>query len=196
MSGVGKSFWAKRLAREAGFVVHDCDAAIGERLGSIVTAAPGEELVTALGRWMGMPWTAGYAEREARYLALEEDVTREALALTREGHVLDTTGSVIYTPTDLSQAIRARCRVVYLRTPDSRRAAMLQRYLDEPKPVVWSGAFPSGVADPRAVLPAAYADLLDRRDRAYGALAHVVLDGGALEADPPSTAEFLRRIAD
>ena len=78
MSGVGKSFWAKRLG-ERGWVRHDCDGAIGARLASLVTPEANEEPVHALGRWMGMPWREGYAEREARYLALEEEVTREAL---------------------------------------------------------------------------------------------------------------------
>lgn len=199
MSGIGKSFWSRRLASEAGVVVHDCDAEIGLRLGSIVTADPGEALVTALGRWMGMPWTPGYAHREARYLALEESVTREALSATVEaaiveGHVIDTTGSVIYLPDDVLHAIRSQCRVVYLRTPEARRVAMLRRYLEEPKPVVWSGAFPPNVERPLDALPAAYAELLAIRDRKYAALAHVTLDGGELEASPPSVEAFLARI--
>lgn len=195
MSGVGKSFWARRLAYEAGFVVHDCDAEIGARLSSIVRPDPGEQPVHALGRWMRMPWTPGYAEREARYLALEEEVTRAALGRTGEGHVLDTTGSVVYLPQDLLAAIREKCRVVYLRTPEARREAMLERYLEEPKPVVWAGAFhaPPGQTAFEA-LPGAYAELLASRDRRYLALAHVTLDGGALETSPPSIAEFVARI--
>ena len=195
MSGVGKSFWAQRLARVAGFVVHDCDAEIGLQLGSIVTPNPGESLVTALGRWMGMPWTQGYAEREARYLELEERVTRVALDAARAGHVVDTTGSVIYLSRALQDDLRARCRVVYLRTPEARRDAMLKRYLEEPKPVVWSGGFHAD-GPPLQALPRAYAELLAIRDRAYAALAHLTLDGGALEAAPPSVEHFLAQIAD
>ena len=71
---------------------------------------------------------------------------------------------------------------------------MLARYLEEPKPVVWNGAFPSarlrGEAPERA-LPEAYASLLETRDRLYTALAHRTLDGGELEAAPPSAAELL-----
>ncbi|MFO0684496.1 MAG: hypothetical protein U0234_20750 [Sandaracinus sp.] len=193
MSGVGKSFWSRRLAAELGFVVHDCDAAIGARLSSIVTPEPGEEPVTALGRWMGMPWSEGYAEREARYLALEDAVTREAVLAMRDRHVLDTTGSVIYLGSDLLETIRARFRVVYLRTPDERRSAMLRRYLEEPKPVVWAGAFHAAEGQaPLDALPAAYAALLALRDQRYAALAHVTLDGGELERHPPSPSELLR----
>src|SRR5688500_2748789 len=147
MSGIGKSFWAKRLA-ERGWVRHDCAGTIGARLAAllgteVISAAPGEEPVRALGRWMGMPWSEGYTEREARYLALEEDVTREALdaSLASGDHVIDATGSVIYLSEPLRLRITAECRVVYLRTPDARRVAMLARYLVEPQPGVSATPF-------------------------------------------------------
>ena len=59
---------------------------------------------------------------------------------------------------------------------------------------MWAGAFPRA-NDPIATLPAAYAELLKTRDRAYALLAHVTLDGGELEASPPSTRELLSRVA-
>ncbi|HEY8427412.1 MAG TPA: shikimate kinase [Sandaracinaceae bacterium] len=191
MSGVGKSFWAKRLA-ERGWVRHDCDGAIGARLASLAPVAPGEEPVHALGRWMGMPWSEGYAEREARYLALEEEVTREALAHSRDGHVIDATGSVIYLSESLRSELRASCRVVYLRTPHERREAMLRRYLEEPKPVVWAGAFVARPNErPQDALPRCYAELLAIRDARYRSMAHVTLDGAALEANDPGIDGFL-----
>ncbi len=196
MSGVGKSFWAKRLAGR-GFVRHDCDAWIGARLGTIVTAEPGEEPVHALGRWMGMPWSEGYAEREARYLALEERVTREALEAseTEAASVIDATGSVIYLSEELRAALRERCRVVYLRTPDERRDAMLRRYLEEPKPVVWAGAFRAREGErPEDALPRCYAELLAIRDARYRAMAHVTLDGAHLEASDPGVDGFLAQL--
>ncbi|UJR81392.1 shikimate kinase [Sandaracinus amylolyticus] len=198
MSGVGKSFWARRLAEQRGFVRHDCDGEIGARLSSIVTPAPGEEPVHALGRWMGMPWSEGYATREARYLALEEAVTREALDACRDGrpHVIDTTGSVIYLPDALLEALRGAGRVVYLRTPEARREAMLRRYLEEPKPVVWGDAFACAAGEtPSEALPRCYASLLAWRDRRYAALAHVVIDGAELEANDPGVEGFLARIS-
>jgi shikimate kinase len=198
MSGVGKSFWARRLAEQCGFVRHDCDGEIGARLSSIVTPAAGEEPVHALGRWMGMPWSEGYAAREARYLALEESVTREALDACRDGrrHVIDTTGSVIYLPDVLLEALRGVGRVVYLRTPEARREAMLRRYLEEPKPVVWGDSFVAGPGEaPDAALPRCYASLLAWRDRRYAALAHVVIDGAELEANDPGIDGFLARVS-
>lgn len=204
MSGVGKSFWADRLANQAGYVRHDCDGAIGERLGELVEVAPNELPVNALGRWMGMPWSAGYAEREARYLALEATVTTEAVdasaptstpTSTTRRHVIDTTGSVIYLDDALLARLRGIGRVVYLRTPEARRDAMLRRYLEEPKPVVWGDAFRVRDGErPEDALPRCYAELLTWRDTRYAALAHVTLDGGELEANDPGLEGFLARI--
>jgi shikimate kinase len=198
MSGVGKSFWAERLTR-AGYERHDCDGAIGERLGTLVEAGPNEALVHALGRWMGMPWSPRYAEREARYLALEAAVTAEALdsaSATGGRHVIDTTGSVIYLGEALLARVRGIGRVVYLQTPEARRDAMLKRYLEEPKPVVWGDAFRAREGErPEDALPRCYAELLGWRDARYSALAHVTLDGGELEASDPGLEGFLARIA-
>jgi hypothetical protein len=201
MSGVGKSFWAERLT-QLGYERHDCDGAIGERLGTLVEAAPNEALVHALGRWMGMPWSPDYAAREARYLALEAAVTAEAVdAASASGsgsarHVIDTTGSVIYLDDALLARLRGIGRVVYLRTPDARRDAMLKRYLEEPKPVVWGDAFRAREGErPEDALPRCYAELLAWRDARYAALAHVTLDGGELEANDPGIDGFLSRIA-
>lgn len=180
MSGVGKSFWAKRL-EALGFTRQDCDGEIARALGALVAPAPGEEPVHALGRWMGMPWHEGYAAREAAYLALEERVTRAALAAvvdTPRG-VLDTTGSVVYLSPELLADLGRETRVVYLRTPGERCAEMLRRYLEEPKPVVWGGLFDAGGGPPEQALPRCYEALLAARDARYRALAHVVLDASA-----------------
>ncbi|MGZ3424708.1 MAG: hypothetical protein ACXVEE_43020, partial [Polyangiales bacterium] len=181
MSGVGKSFWAKRL-ETLGFHRHDCDSEIAAHLGELVTPrfsqTGGEEPVHALGRWMGMPWSEGYAAREAEYLALEARVTRAALDAATDRHVIDTTGSVIYLAQRFLDELRQKTRVVYLRTPDSRREAMLKRYLEEPKPVVWGSSFAAKQGESAIdALPRCYADLLAFRDARYTALAHVVLDG-------------------
>lgn len=196
MSGIGKSFWAKRLA-ERGFTRHDCDGTISEHLSELVTPERGEEPVHALGRWMGMPWSEGYAAREAQYLALEEQVTRAALSASRAPgrHVIDTTGSVVYLSSSLLEALRAECHVVYLRTPSVRRAVMLARYLAEPKPVVWGSSFrPQPGERPEEALPRCYAELLAYRDERYAALSHVVVDGAELEENDPGVDGFLARI--
>ncbi len=187
MSGCGKSHWSRVLASRDGFGWHDCDAMIAARLGEIVRADPGEAPVRALGRWMGMPWSDGYEEREARYMTLEEAVTREALDAAARGgakQIVDTTGSVVYLPQPILDSLRRKTHVVYLRTPPEARAAMLRRYLEEPKPVVWGGLFePWSGERPEDALPRCYSALLAWRDNRYAALAHVILDAAELERD-------------
>lgn len=187
MSGVGKSHWAKKLEAR-GWLRIDCDGEIAARLGELLTIEPGEEPVRALGTWMGMPWTRGYAEREAAYLTLEEVVTSAAIDRAIEAStagrdvVLDCTGSVIYLKGALLTRLAMESRIVYFRTPEARKEAMLARYLTEPKPVVWSTSF-TPRADEREGrgLSRLYPELLAFRDARYASLADHTLDGGWLE---------------
>jgi shikimate kinase len=180
MSGVGKSHLAKRLA-DGGYGWHDCDRLIAAGLGALVTPRPGEEPVTALGRWMGMPWTEGYAAREARYLALESTVTGDALRAARDAigapQVIDTTGSVIYLDPATLARLCDQTTVVYLRAAPGALKGLLSRYLTEPKPVVWGDAFrPASQERPEDALARCYAALLSFRERRYADLARVTLD--------------------
>ena len=186
MSGVGKSHWAKKLEAR-GWLRIDCDGEIADRLGELLTIEPGEEPVRALGTWMGMPWTRGYQEREAAYLTLEEVVTTAAIDRAIEGSeagrdvVLDCTGSVIYLKESVLARLAKETRVVYLRTPEAQKDAMLARYLAEPKPVVWSKSFtPREDEREGRGLSRLYPELLAFRDGRYTALAHHTLDGGWL----------------
>ncbi len=200
MSGAGKSYWAQRVA-PLGYVHHDCDAAIASRLAELVEPAPAEAPVAALGRWMGAPWTPGYTERQAAYLQLEEQVTRAALeALEAQPHtpqLVDLTGSAVYLPAPLLARLREQARVVYLEVGAAHREAMLQRYLAQPKPVVWGeGWQPRPGAAPLDELPRLYAALLEHRHERYQSLADVTLDAAALERHPPSAEQFVRLVFD
>lgn len=187
MSSVGKSHWAKHLVAR-GWLRIDCDGEIASRLGELVPVREGQEPVNALGTWMGMPWTEGYREREAAYLALEGIVTQEALDRAREEAsggrdvVIDCTGSVIYLGPSVLDRLARETEPVYLRTPEIRREAMLARYLAEPKPVVWSSSFAPRADEPAgASLERLYPELLAFRDARYAAVASRSIDGGWLE---------------
>ena len=197
MSGVGKSHWAKQLA-QAGWLHHDCDAMIGQRLGQIVEQTAGEELVHAVGRWMGMPWSEGFDQREATYLELESAVTTQALeqlGQTGADTVIDTTGSVIYTGSDLLGRLKDATRVVYFDVPDAVRDEMVALYLREPKPVLWRGMYlPSDGESQDAALGRCYAQLQSDRAERYRALADVVLDYRALREPAVGVEALLKMI--
>jgi len=53
--------------------------------------------------------------------------------------VLDTTGSVIYTGNHLLHRMRKLMTVVYLAATDAEQKLLIERYLNDPKPVLWRG---------------------------------------------------------
>ncbi|MFI4861367.1 MAG: shikimate kinase [Phycisphaerales bacterium JB063] len=186
MSGVGKSHWAKQLAHR-GWLHLDCDAMIAQRLGELIDVAQGEDAVHAVGRWMGMPWTPGYEERETQYLELEREVTAHALDAaaqhTGPGVVLDTTGSVIYTGDALLDRLRSETRVVYFDAPDAVRDRMVALYLKEPKPVLWQGGYQPGPGEAETdALARCYARLLSSRAKQYRQRADVTVSYHAARA--------------
>lgn len=185
MSGVGKSHHAAALTAH-GFVHHDIDAAIAARLDDLCAPLPGERPVETVGRWMGMPWQEGRLGREQRYLALEAELTERALDRSdlQENHVIDTTGSVVYLPEPTLERLQHGATVVHLRTAPSDVDAMLERYLSEPKPVIWGDAWaPRDGESNEATLRRCYPALLRWRGDRYRRLAHHTADGAGLSTD-------------
>ncbi len=181
MSNVGKSHWARRLAREAGYQHIDCDRLIGRALFPDPAARPD---LRSMASWLGQPGDARYGERSLLLLAAEREVMRalmQALAAEPRGcpQVLDTSGSVIHAGDDVLAAMRQHTRIVYLEAPVSQRAALYARYLAQPKPLIWGDAWqPQAGEAVVATRARCYPELLAERARRYAALAHVTLTAG------------------
>jgi shikimate kinase len=178
MSGSGKTFWAKRLAA-IGHPSISCDDRIEERLGAHL-AADGYSGISGVAAWMGWPDSATYAQREADYLAAEIAGLDELLTeLERDPSrelVLDTTGSVIYTGNRVLERLRRQMTVVYLATSPEEQQLLIERYLTEPKPVLWRGAFqPKDHETPHETVARCYPALVADRRQSYEALAHCTL---------------------
>ena len=143
MSGAGKTFWTKKLAAE-GWTAICCDDRIEVKLASRL-AAGGHSGINGVAAWMGWPDGANYAEREAHYLEEETHTLGEVLTSLEQRPekplVLDTTGSVIYTGNNLLLRLRRRMTVVYLAASAEEQQLLIERYLSDPKPVLWRGAF-------------------------------------------------------
>jgi hypothetical protein len=97
MSGVGKTFWSTKLA-SAGFTCYHCDDMIASRLQNIVNMPMKSD---EMGKWMGLPYEKGFAEKEKQYLMLESEILLElAESIDKlpsdKNVVIDTTGSAIY----------------------------------------------------------------------------------------------------
>jgi shikimate kinase len=197
MSGAGKTFWTKKLAAE-GWTAISCDDRIEEKLASRLTAG-GYAGINGVAAWMGWPDSAKYAEREAQYFEEEIHTLGEVLTgLERESEkplVLDTTGSVIYTGNNLLLRLRRRMTVVYLAASAEEQQLLIERYLSDPKPVLWRGAFQQKKGEsPAETVARCYPTLLAARRQSYEALSHCTLQVSELRDPAFNTAAFLAKI--
>ena len=178
MSGAGKSFWTKRLAAEK-IPAISSDSQIEARLAHTLQKG-GFRGINGVAAWMGWPDSPTYAEREAQYLSEEIASLDEVLtSLERDPQrelVLDTTWSVIYTGNNLLFRLRKLTMVVYLAASSEEQQLLIERYLKDPKPVLWRGAFqPRGGETPHETVARCYPALLAARRQGYQALAHCTI---------------------
>ena len=176
MSGSGKTFWTRKLAA-AGWKPVCCDDLIEQRLAARL-AAGGHSGINGVAAWMGWPNSVTYAQREAEYLAEEIGVMDEFLNdLEKDSSgapiVLDTTGSVIYAQNNILMRLRRQMTVVHLANTESEQRLLVERYLNDPKPVLWRETF--HVKDqetPRETVARCYPLLIAARRKSYETLAH------------------------
>jgi hypothetical protein len=144
---------------------------------------------------MGWPNSVTYVQREAEYLAEEIGVMDEFLnSLEKETSglekdnsgapiVLDTTGSVIYAQNNILMRLRRQMTVVHLANTEDERRILVERYLNDPKPVLWRGTF--HVKDqetPRETVARCYPLLIAARRKSYETLAHCAVQVSELRA--------------
>ena len=194
MSGAGKTFWTRRLA-ETGAPTVSCDDVIEEKLARRLQAG-GFTGINGVAAWMGWPDSPTYAEREAEYLQVEiaalDDILSGLERDPRKTLVLDTTGSVIYTGNHLLMRLRKLMTVVYLAASEGEQQLLVERYLGDPKPVLWRGAFlPQAGETPQETVARCYPHLVAARRQSYAALAHVALQVADLRQLPKSAEAFL-----
>jgi hypothetical protein len=205
MSGSGKTFWSRKLAA-AGWTAVSCDDLIEKRLAPRL-AAGGYSGINGVAAWRGWPDSPTYAEREAEYLAEEIAVVDEFLGVLEKENaaspiVLDTTGSVIYAQNNILMRLRRQMTVVHLASTEHEQQLLVQRYLHDPKPVLWRGTF--HVKDnesPRETVARCYPQLIALRKKSYETLAHCSVQVaelrslGAGNADSSDAVEkFLKKI--
>jgi shikimate kinase len=199
MSGAGKTFWTKKLA-ERGYPTVSCDDRIEQRLAPRL-AADGYAGINGVAAWMGWPDSPSYAGRESEYLAEEihtlDEILTELKKEPQKSLVLDTTGSVIHTGNNLLMRLRRKMTIVYLAASREEQQLLIERYLSDPKPVLWGGAFqPKGSEKPRETVARCYPALIGARRQSYEALAHCTLQVAALHDSSMNAAAFLKMIQD
>jgi hypothetical protein len=197
MSGAGKTFWTNKLAAD-GWTAISCDDRIEEKLAWRLSAG-GYSGIHGVAAWMGWPDNPKYAEREAQYLEEEIHTLGEVLTSLERAPdkplVLDTTGSVIYTGNNLLLRLRRRMTVVYFAASPQEQQLLIERYLSDPKPVLWRGAFqPKKDESPQETVARCYPTLISARRQSYEALAHCTLQVSELRDSAFDVPAFLSKI--
>lgn len=195
MAGIGKSTWAGRL-RTSGYQWIDCDRLIAESLS--IRFPAGEDLIKALGEWMGLPWEEEYGERAGLYQVQERAVMArviDSLGGSAPGAgrvVIDTAGSVIYTGMEILEKLASKTLMVHLETPSDVRNKMLEDYIKRPGPVIWDGLFERKAGEPvHAALARCYPRLLEERERRYREVAHVTIPHSIHRGHGTTLEEFI-----
>jgi shikimate kinase len=197
MSGAGKTFWSRVLA-SAGHPAISCDDKIEQRLASRLEAG-GYSGINGVAAWMGWPDSPPYAERESQYLsdeiAVVEGVLGDLARSPEKSLVLDTTGSVIYTGNHHLMRLRKLMTVVHLAASPQEQQLLIERYLNDPKPVLWRGAFqPKDGETPRQTVARCYPNLISARRQSYAALAHCTIEVAQLRELPHDPSAFLKLV--
>lgn len=178
MSGAGKSHWAHKLGT-AGFRVIGVDDRIEKKL-ALELAAGGHRGIGGVAAWMGWPDSPDYRDREKRYLECEIESMNEALAEIQasgnEGIVLDTTGSVAYTGEEVCRRMQSLTTVVYLAASRAHEDVLIERYLSDPKPVLWGDRFVQRLGESaKDAIARCYPQLIAQRKKQYERYAHRVV---------------------
>jgi hypothetical protein len=199
MSGAGKTFWTKKLAASQCPVI-SCDDRLEQKLIPHL-AAGGYVGIHGVAAWMGWPDSPAYAERESEYLAEEihtlDEILTELERQPEKSLVLDTTGSVIYTGNNLLMRLRRQMTIVHLAASGEEQKLLIERYLNDPKPVLWRGAFqPKAGEKPQETVARCYPALIAARRQSYVALAHCTLQAAALRDGSLDAAAFLEMVLD
>jgi len=194
MSGAGKSHWARKLAG-AGFRAISIDDRIEQKLASELSAG-GYSGLGGVAAWMGWPDQPEYREREQKYLASEIEAMREVLdeieASGQEGIVLDTTGSLIYTGEEICRRLERLTTVVYLTASPGELDTLIERYLSDPKPVLWGDVFSHRPGESATdAVARCYPQLIAHRKQLYERYADVIIPTAHLREASPDARGFL-----
>ncbi len=133
MSNIGKSLRTRELGTEKDFATYCVDQFIGDQLGL--------ESEEAMARWLGHPHEEQFPENQQIYLNAEEDLTKSAPIPEDQNFVLDTTGSAIYLSDDAHNFLRENFLIVHLEAPKSLLQDMLDNFVANPRPLVWSESY-------------------------------------------------------
>ncbi len=182
MSNVGKTRRAKSLVADPSlnFLWLNCDDLVEAKLQPYLEGK-GFRGVNGVAAWMGQPYEARYPETQKLFLQFEESAMAEIDFSVGKNIVVDTTGSVIYLPQHVLQRLKENTIIIYLEATDDVKKLLFERYISNPKPVVWGGSFnrKENETDLEA-LKRCYPQLLEYRAARYRQLADITVPHNVL----------------
>src|SRR5439155_22392440 len=97
----------------------------------------------------------------------------------------------------LLMRLRRQMTIVYLAASAEEQQLLIERCLNDPKPVLWRGAFqPKSGEKPRETVARCYPALIAARRQSYEALAHCTLQVALLRKGSLDAPSFLKMIQD
>ena len=170
MSNIGKSHFAVRLSREFEFKSIEVDAVIQSKLG--------KSSMDDHAKWLGQPYSEGYAARETEAMKLETAATQEAmdLCLKDGNHILDAPGSVIYVDEPVLNRLKETFWLVYIEASEDDIDRLKELYISSPKPLIWKYNFDRSLGRTEHLsVMASYSGLLKSRATTYRQIADITL---------------------
>lgn len=175
MSGSGKTHWARALAEKYGYNHIEFDELIAKAdpIAEKIKDNHGLSATERVAAYLGMPWTKGFGERQAEYLACEREVMIRDHPV---GSIIDFTGSCAYHPEQLADFKKYGALMVYLETSLERLNEMFAVFMADPKPVCWNGSFNMREGEStHEALRRCYPELIRHRDGLYRASSDVII---------------------
>ena len=139
MSGCGKTYWSKKLAKKFDLGHVEFDELIGNsrELANLIKNYPGKDSAEKLGNYFGKPWNKDYKSKENHFLSIEKKFLSKKYPL---GTISDLTGSAIYHPEQMKRIVKTGL-VIYLETSKEAQKEMFRIFISDPKPICWNGLF-------------------------------------------------------
>lgn len=177
MSNLGKSYWADRLVCECGFEKIDCDSLVEAKLNAL-HPNQGFSGIQDVANWMGFPFEPHYTVNSQESMRLEREAmleTIERLISKKPDYpiVVDTCGSVVYSGEDVLASLKKLTTVAHLEASVEHGEQLFERYISEPKPVIWGDNTysPNPGEEPKDTLLRCYPKLLQSRADRYTTMA-------------------------
>ena len=139
MSGSGKTYWSKKLAKKFQLNHVEFDELIGKsgEVANLIKNYPGRDSAEKLGNYFGKPWNKEYKSKEIHFLSIERKFLSKRY---NPGTILDLTGSAIYHPSQMRK-IAKKGLVIYIETSEEAQREMFRIFMRDPKPICWNNLF-------------------------------------------------------